>query len=157
MCTFLESKMCTLGSAGLYLFVHFRFLDDYYSKYAQRVSQPTVSTGRQGIDSTERMDSYGYESDMMSDTDMSGSDMSDYQAAIQQMQMQQMIKKQEELEIALQQKKLEEMMIEDELHKLPKKAESMTRYVQHVALPKTNPDSNTYMFSTISMDVSGVS
>jgi len=128
------------------------FLDDYYSKYAQRVSQPTVSTGRQGIDSTERMDSYGYESDMMSDTDMSGSDMSDYQAAIQQMQMQQMIKKQEELEIALQQKKLEEMMIEDELHKLPKKAESMTRYVQHVALPKTNPDSNTYMFSTISMD-----
>ena len=94
---------------------------------------------------------------MMSDTDMSGSDMSDYQAAIQQMQMQQMIKKQEELEIALQQKKLEEMMIEDELHKLPKKAESMTRYVQHVALPKTNPDSNTYMFSTISMDVSGVS
>ena len=103
------------------------------------------------------MDSYGYESDMMSDTDMSGSDMSDYQAAIQQMQMQQMIKKQEELEIALQQKKLEEMMIEDELHKLPKKAESMTRYVQHVALPKTNPDSNTYMFSTISMDVSGVS
>ena len=39
-----------------------RFLDDYYSKYNTRVSQSQEPVGRSGIESTERMDNYAYES-----------------------------------------------------------------------------------------------
>ena len=72
------------------------------------------------------------------------------------MQMQAMMKKQEQLQLALQQKKIEEQMIEAELEKSYQNKQidnSNTRYVQHVALPNSNPDEKTYMYSTISLDV----
>ena len=72
------------------------------------------------------------------------------------MQMQAMMKKQEQLQLALQQKKMEEQMIEAELEKSYQNKQidnSNTRYVQHVALPNSNPDEKTYMYSTISLDV----
>ena len=72
------------------------------------------------------------------------------------MQMQAaMMKKQEQLQMAIQQKKMEEQLLEEELLKVERNnPETMTRYVQHVALPNSNPDENTYMYSTISLDVS---
>ena len=72
------------------------------------------------------------------------------------MQMQAMMKKQEQLQLALQQKKMEEQMIEAELEKNYQNKQidnTNTRYVQHVALPNSNPDDKTYMYSTISLDV----
>ena len=72
------------------------------------------------------------------------------------MQMQAaMMKKQEQLQMAIQQKKMEEQLLEEELLKVERNnPETMTRYVQQVALPNSNPDENTYMYSTISLDVS---
>jgi len=121
------------------------FLDEYYSKYAGRTT---------GMESTDRMDSYdSYESeeDMYEEE---ARNMPDY-SALQQMQMQAMMKKQEQLQLALQQKKIEEQMIEAELEKSYQNKQidnSNTRYVQHVALPNSNPDEKTYMYSTISLD-----
>ena len=77
-------------------------------------------------------------------------------SAIQKMQMKALRRKQEDLEIALQQKKIEEQLIEEQLKRLPatiqsqqEELKSATRYVQHVALPRGNPDENTYMYSSI--------
>ena len=83
------------------LFFTNRFLDDYYSKYGTRVSQSQV--GRTGLDSTERMDTYdGYGSDEMYEE--TPREMPIDYATLQKMQMQAMLKKQEQLQMALQQK-----------------------------------------------------
>lgn len=140
------------------------FLDDYYSQFEERVSESLVDH-RQGSSAASfdsdasstnaRMDhayATGYEDSVP--RHMPAHDDHDY-SVIQEMQLQALRQKQvKQLEQALQQKHLEEQLLEEELTLLRKKKKSQLEhnssgYVQQVALPHGMPDDKAYMYSSV--------
>ena len=141
------------------------FLDDYYSQFEERVSESLVDH-RQGSSAASfdsdpnstnaRMDhayATGYEDSVP--RHMPAQDDHDY-SVIQEMQLQALRQKQvKQLEQALQQKHLEEQLLEEELTLLRKKKKSQLEhnsssgYVQQVALPHGMPDDKAYMYSSV--------
>ena len=138
------------------------FLDDYYSQFEERVSESLVDH-RQGSSAASfdsdpnstnaRMDhayATGYE-DSVPRHMPAHDDDHDY-SVIQEMQLQALRQKQvKQLEQALQQKHLEEQLLEEELTLLRKKKKSQLEhnYVQQVALPHGMPDDKAYMYSSV--------
>ena len=137
------------------------FLDDYYSQFEERVSESLVDH-RQGSSSASfdsdgtnaRMD-HAYATDYEDSVPrhMPAHDDHDHDySVIQEMQLQALRQKQvNQLEQALQQKHLEEQLLEEELTMLRKKKKRQPEheYVQQVALPHGMPDDKAYMYSSV--------
>jgi hypothetical protein len=138
----------------------FRFLDDYYAQFDNRVPQTQVD---RTLSNNDRMDmSYAtdYEEAVaatptLSEAEELARQMPDYNT-IQQMQQEQLHQKQQHLRQALKQKHIEEELLEDELFNLPQTVQQRqpelrdtSRYVQHVSLPHQMPDHQTYMYSSV--------
>lgn len=97
------------------------------------------------------MDPYATEYE---DQEEKGRNMPDYSAFQQQMQKEALRQKQLQLELALQQKYMEEELIEEELKNLPSTVQQHqtskgVKYVQQVTLPQQMPDDKTYMYSSV--------